>query len=35
LVATTFQTSKDAARVRLLKKGVLTDAGNAQSQQLF
>jgi hypothetical protein len=35
LVASTFQTSKDAARVRLIKKGILTDAGNGQPQDLF
>jgi hypothetical protein len=35
VVASTFQTSKDAARVRLLKKAILTDAGKARPQELF
>jgi hypothetical protein len=30
-----FQTSRDAARVRLLKKGVLTDMGNHRNHELF
>jgi len=34
-VAATFQTSKDAARVRLLKKRILIDAGSARFQELF
>jgi hypothetical protein len=34
-VAATFQTSKDAARVRLLKKRILIDAGSARAQELF
>lgn len=33
-VATEFQTSKDAARVRLLKKGILTDSG-ARTAEIF
>jgi hypothetical protein len=35
LVASTFQTSKDAARVRLLKKGILGPVGNGGTQELF
>jgi hypothetical protein len=35
LVASTFQTSKDAARVRLLKKGVLADTGTRPTKELF
>jgi hypothetical protein len=35
VVASTFQTSKDAARVRLLKKRILSDAGSVRSQELF
>ena len=31
----TFQTSKDAARVRLLKKRILTDAGLVRVRDLF
>jgi len=34
-VASAFQTSRDAARVRLLKKGVLTDPGTQRTQELF
>jgi hypothetical protein len=34
-VASGFQTSRDAARVRLLKKGVLTDTGTHRTQELF
>lgn len=34
-VASTFQTSKDAARVRLLKKGILGDAGTRRTKELF
>jgi hypothetical protein len=34
-IAATFQTSKDAARVRLLKRGALTDAGNRLTKELF
>lgn len=34
-VSTNFQTSRDAARVRLLKKGVLTDMGSSQNHELF
>lgn len=34
-VASGFQTSRDAARVRLLKKGVLTDMGSHQNHELF
>jgi len=34
-VASTFQTSRDAARVRLLKKGVLTDTGGQGTKELF
>jgi hypothetical protein len=34
-VATGFQTSRDAARVRLLKKGLLTDMGTHQNHELF
>jgi hypothetical protein len=34
-VAATFQTSKDAARVRLLKKRILTDAGLVRVRDLF
>jgi hypothetical protein len=34
-VASTFQTSRDAARVRLLKKRILTDAGPVRAQELF
>jgi hypothetical protein len=33
-VATEFQTSKDAARVRLLKKGILADSG-ARTAEIF
>lgn len=35
LVTTTFQTSRDAARVRLLKRGVLADAGGFRTTELF
>jgi hypothetical protein len=34
-VASAFQTSRDAARVRLLKKGVLTDTGSQHTKELF
>jgi hypothetical protein len=34
-VAAAFQTSKDAARVRLLKKRILTDAGLVRVRDLF
>lgn len=34
-VASAFQTSRDAARVRLLKKRILTDAGPVRAQELF
>jgi hypothetical protein len=34
-VATGFQTSRDAARVRLLKKGILTDTGTQRTSELF
>jgi len=34
-VATTFQTSQDAARVRLLKKRILADVGRSRVQELF
>ena len=34
-VASAFQTSKDAARVRLLKKGVLADTGTRRTKELF
>ena len=34
-VARKFQTSQDAARVRLLKKGILSDAGDGRPQELF
>lgn len=34
-VAATFQTSRDAARVRLLKKRILTDSGTSRAQELF
>jgi hypothetical protein len=34
-VASAFQTSRDAARVRLLKKGVLTDSGSQRTMELF
>lgn len=34
-VSTTFQTSHDAARVRLLKKGILVDAGARHTRELF
>jgi len=35
VVASAFQTSRDAARVRLLKKGVLTDTGSQHTKELF
>ena len=35
LVASTFQTSQDAARVRLLKKGILAPTSNEGTQELF
>ena len=35
LVTSTFQTSKDAARVRLLKKGILTETGDRRTAELF
>lgn len=34
-VAARFQTSKDAARVRLLKRGILLDMGGRKTQELF
>jgi hypothetical protein len=34
-VTVTFQTSRDAARVRLLKKGILAEAGARQTAELF
>jgi hypothetical protein len=34
-VAAAFQTSKDAARVRLLKKRILTDGGLVRVRDLF
>lgn len=34
-VAASFQTSRDAARVRLLKKGILTDTGTQRTAELF
>lgn len=34
-VAAVFQTSRDAARVRLLKKGILTDTGTQRTGELF
>lgn len=35
LVTSTFQTSRDAARVRLLKRGILADAGGSRTAELF
>jgi len=35
LVTSTFQTSKDAARVRLLKKGILAETGDRRTAELF
>jgi len=35
VIASAFQTSRDAARVRLLKKGVLTDTGSQHTKELF
>jgi hypothetical protein len=35
IVASSFQTSKDAARVRLLKKGMLIDMGHHHNSNLF
>jgi hypothetical protein len=35
LVASTFQTSRDAARVRLLKKGILAEGGGGRTAELF
>ena len=35
VVASAFQTSRDAARVRLLKQGVLTDTGSQHTKELF
>ncbi len=35
LVTSTFQTSRDAARVRLLKRGIVTDAGGVRTAELF
>lgn len=35
LVTAAFQTSRDAARVRLLKRGVLADGGGARTGELF
>jgi hypothetical protein len=34
-VAAGFETSRDAARVRLLKKGILTDSGVQRTSELF
>jgi hypothetical protein len=34
-VTVTFQTSRDAARVRLLKKGFLSETGARQTAELF
>lgn len=34
-IATNFQTSRDAARIRLLKKGILTDTGTQRTEELF
>lgn len=34
-IAASFQTSRDAARVRLLKKGILTDTGSQRTAELF
>ena len=35
LVTSTFQTSRDAARVRLLKHGILADGGGNRTAELF
>jgi Zn-dependent peptidase ImmA (M78 family) len=35
LATSTFQTSRDAARVRLLKRGVLADGAEARTAELF
>lgn len=35
LVTSTFQASRDAARVRLLKRGVVTDGGGFRTAELF
>ena len=35
LVTSTFQTSRDAARVRLLKKGILAEEGGGRTAELF
>ena len=35
LVTSTFQTSRDAARVRLLKRGILADGGGTRTAELF
>jgi hypothetical protein len=35
VVASTFQTSKDAARVRLVKKGILSGTGGKKTAELF
>lgn len=35
VVASTFQTSKDAARVRLLKRGILAETRGQRTQELF
>ena len=35
LVTSTFQTSRDAARVRLLKRGVLADGAGTRTAELF
>lgn len=35
LVTSKFQTSRDAARVRLLKRGILADAGCGRTAELF
>ena len=35
VVTSAFQTSRDAARVRLLKKGILTDTGARHTEELF
>ena len=34
-VTVVFQTSRDAARVRLLKKGILAETGARQTAELF
>ncbi len=35
LVTSTFRTSRDAARVRLLKKGILAEGGGVRTEELF